>query len=149
MGRGAFAGIIQLLGCPGEMWVTLRAFSSSKKEPVALTKAVPSKPSVSSETLKACALIGVHLLAAGDGAGSSGCQSPDFRDMWRDGCPKSPDWDSDGETWSESEGFSSSDSREHIVESLALSQQGKPLSQRGRAEVVKARDVVREIEVTS
>ena len=26
MGRGAFAGIIQLLGCPGEIWVTLRAF---------------------------------------------------------------------------------------------------------------------------
>ena len=35
-------------------------------------------------------------------------------------CSKSPDWDSDGESWSESEGLSPSDSREHFVESLAL-----------------------------
>ena len=39
--------------------------------------------------------------------------------MWRRGCVKSPIWDSDGESWSESEGLSSSDFREHNVESLA------------------------------
>ena len=33
---------------------------------------------------------------------------------------KSPDWDSDGESWSESEGLSSSDFREHNVERFAL-----------------------------
>ena len=33
---------------------------------------------------------------------------------------RSPDRDSDGESWSESEGLSSSDSREHNVESFAL-----------------------------
>ena len=43
--------------------------SSSVKEPVvALGRTVPSNPFVSAETLKACALIGLHLLAAeGDG----------------------------------------------------------------------------------
>ena len=40
--------------------------------------------------------------------------------MWRYGCPKSPDWDSDGKSLSGSEGLSSSDFREHSVGSLAL-----------------------------
>ena len=86
------------------------------KEPVALTKAVPFKPVFCADTLKACSLIGLHLLAEAGEAGSSGCQSPDLRDMWRHGCPKSPEWDSEGESWSES--LSSSDFREHNVESL-------------------------------
>ena len=33
---------------------------------------------------------------------------------------KSLDWESDGESWTESEGISSSEQREHNVESLAL-----------------------------
>ena len=57
-----------------------------KKEPAALTKAVPSKPYVSAETLKACALIGLHLLAAEGEAGSSGSQSPEKGDLLRHGC---------------------------------------------------------------
>ena len=40
--------------------------------------------------------------------------------MWKYGCPRSLDWDSDGESCSESEGLSSSDVREHNVESIAL-----------------------------
>ena len=40
-----------------------------KKEPVALTMAVPFKPFVSAETLKARAQIGLHLLAAEGEAG--------------------------------------------------------------------------------
>ena len=40
--------------------------------------------------------------------------------MCRYGCPTSSDWDSDGESWSESEGLSSSDFREHNADSLAL-----------------------------
>ena len=46
-----------------------------RKEPVALTKEVPFKPFLSAETLEACALVGLHLLAAEDEAGSSGSQS--------------------------------------------------------------------------
>ena len=48
-------------------------------------------PYVSAETLKACALIGLHLLAAEGEEGSSGSQSPDLGDMWRHGCPVSPE----------------------------------------------------------
>ena len=50
------------------------------------------KPFVSTETLKACALTGLHITAAEDEAGSSGSQSPDVGDMRRYGCPKSPHW---------------------------------------------------------
>ena len=56
---------------------------------------------------------------------SSGSLSPDFGDTWRYGCPKSPDWDSDVESWTESEGTSSSELREHNVESLALNVVGQ------------------------
>ena len=75
---------------------TAEFFFFIKKEPFALTAAVQFKPFVPAESLKACALIFRHC------------------------CPESPDWDSDGESWSESEGLSSSDFREHNVEILAL-----------------------------
>ena len=101
-----------------------------RKELVALTKAVPFKPVVSAEALRACALIGLHLLAAEGNAGSSGSQSLGSGDMWGFGCPKSPDWDSDGESRSESEGLSSSDFREHNVESLAVNVIGQNWSWR-------------------
>ena len=48
-----------------------------KKEPVASNE-LPSNPFVSADTLKACALIGLHLLAAEGEAGSGGRQPPDF-----------------------------------------------------------------------
>ena len=92
-----------------------------KKEQVVASNEVLPHPYVSAEMLEACALIGLHLLAAGGEAGSSGSQSPDLGDMWRYGCPKSPDWDGDVESWTESEGTSSSEQCEHNVESLALS----------------------------
>ena len=53
-----------------------------KKEPAA-SNDVPSNPLVSAETLKACALNGLHLLAAEGEAGSGGSQSPGLGDMWR------------------------------------------------------------------
>ena len=51
---------------------------------------------------------------------SSGSQSFDLGDTWRFGCPKSPDWDSDVVSWTESEGASFFEQYEHNVESLAL-----------------------------
>ena len=87
---------------------------------MALTQAVPFEPFVSAETLEACALIVLHWMAAEGESGSSGSQSLDLGDLWRHVCPKSSDWNSDGESWSESEGLSSSHFREHIVESLAV-----------------------------
>ena len=73
------------------------------------SKEVLPNPFVSAETLKARALISLHLLAAEGEAGSSGSQSPDSGDMWRYGCPKSPDWDGDVKSWTQSEGTSSSE----------------------------------------
>ena len=75
-----------------------------------------------------CALFGLHLMAARVESGSGGSQSPDLGDMWRHGCSKSPDWDSDVESWSESEGTLSSDFCGHNVESFALHVIGLNLS---------------------
>ena len=61
-------------------------------ETVAVSSEMPCKPFVSAEALKACALIGLHLLAAEGEGGSSGSQSPDLGDTWGRGCPKSPEW---------------------------------------------------------
>ena len=70
-------------GTHGELF-----FFLIKKEPVVASNEVLPKPIVSAETLKACALIGLHLLAAEGEDGSSGSQSRDSRDLWRYGCPK-------------------------------------------------------------
>ena len=50
------------------------------------------QPFVSAETQMACALIGLQLFAAEGGAASSGGQSPELGNMWRQGRPKSPEW---------------------------------------------------------
>ena len=55
------------------------------KEQVVASNEVLPNPCVSVETLWACALIGLYLLAADCEIGSSGSQSPDFGDMWKDG----------------------------------------------------------------
>ena len=103
---------IHLLDVPGNVPVKCGPHSELfffliMAEPVALTKAVSSKPVVPAETLKACVLIGLHRLAAEGEAGSQGSQSPEV-------AQKSPKWD-DGESWSEREGLSSSDFCEHNV----------------------------------
>ena len=85
---------------------------------VASNEVLPN-PFVSAETLLAFTLIGLHLLAGGD-AGSSGGQSPEQGYLWWYSCSESPDWDGDVESWTDSEGTSSSEQCEHNVESLAL-----------------------------
>ena len=72
-----------------------------KKEPVVASDDVSSNSFVSAETLKACALIGLHFLAAEGEAGSSGSQSHHYLGgMWTQGSPNSPEWIS---SWSASE----------------------------------------------
>ena len=78
---------------------------------------VSSNPFVSAETLKARALIGLHLLAAESEAGSSGSQSPDLGDMWKHGCPISPEWVS---SCSASEAFFGCEVCEHNNECRAI-----------------------------
>ena len=46
-----------------------------------MSPALKFKPFVPAETLKACALIGLHAMAAEGETGSSGRQSPDLEDM--------------------------------------------------------------------
>ena len=69
-------------------------FLLTKKEQVMASIEVLPNPCVSVETLEACALIGLHLLAADCEMGSSGSQSPDLGDMWQYWCPKSRIWSS-------------------------------------------------------
>ena len=46
--------------------------------------------------------------------------SPELRDMWMYGCPKSPVWSSGGDEFAGSEGTSSFEDYEHNVDNLAL-----------------------------
>ena len=54
-------------------------FFPFKKEPVVASNQVLLNPFLSAETFKACAQIGLHLLAADHEVGSSGSESPYFR----------------------------------------------------------------------
>ena len=65
------------------------------------------------KTLKACALIGLHLMAEEHASVSCGSLSPD--------------WYSDVRSWTESEGTSSFEQHEHNIESLALNSTGRKL----------------------
>ena len=48
-----------------------------------------------------------------------------IQETWRYGCPKSPDWESDVDSWTESEGISSSELCERNDESLLCILLGK------------------------
>ena len=79
----------------GSIGRTASSFSSSKKkEQVVASNEVLPNHYVSAETLEACALIGLHLLAADCEVGSNGSQSPDIGDMCKYGCPKRSIWSS-------------------------------------------------------
>ena len=71
VGQCAPARSVHLLERPGEVWGHMASsfFFLIKKEPVVASDDVSSTPFVSAETLKACALIGLHLLAAEGEAG--------------------------------------------------------------------------------
>ena len=60
------------------------SFFLIKVEHVVASNEVLPNLYVSAETLKACALIGLHCLAAKCEDGSIGRQSLDFGDMWRE-----------------------------------------------------------------
>ena len=57
----------------------------------------------------------MHLMADEGRVASSGCRPPDSGDMWRYGCPKESNLESEDEAWSEDESVSSSVSRENNV----------------------------------
>ena len=61
-----------------------------KEEPMVLSELVELGPCIPAETVKACALIGLHMMAEENALRLDGDSSPDLRDMWRYGCPKKP-----------------------------------------------------------
>ena len=66
-----------------------------KKEAFVLTKAVEFRPRVKAETLRACALIGPHLMAAGGASGfssSCGVFSPELGGIPGLSSPRYPLW---------------------------------------------------------
>ena len=84
-GQRASAHSVQPLERSREVWAAWRGLFLPHTE----SAGVLPNPYVFAETLKACALIGLHLLAAEGEEGSSGGQSLDLGDMWRHGCPVS------------------------------------------------------------
>ena len=69
-----FRQVVKCLSCQS---------SSHEHSLIAAHCEVLPNPCVSAETLKACALIGLYLLAADYEMGSRGRQSPDLGDMWK------------------------------------------------------------------
>ena len=111
---------------PGKYGPHGELFFSSKRSRGGVERGAARSVCLCGNAQSVCALIGLHLFwQQKNEAGSSGSQSPDLRDKWRYGCPKSPDWDSVVESWTESEGTSSSEQCEYNAESLAVSGMGQ------------------------
>ena len=102
------------------------------KEPFALTKTVDFGSCVPVETLRACALIGLHMMAAGGASLSNSAFLVIYEICGDMVAEKSPDWNSDVDDWTESEGLSSFEERGHNVESLAR----ELIGQNGSGEMV-------------
>ena len=85
-----------------------------------LSELVEFGPCFSAETVKACALIGLHMLAEENALWSDRDSSPDPGEMWKYGCPKSPSWSGEGFHGERSEAASSKEYYEHNVDDLAI-----------------------------
>ena len=96
--------------CQGSTGRVVSSFFLLKKEPMVFGESILFGPCISAEIVKACALIGLHMMAVENA----------FRDMWRCGCPKSPVWSSNGFEWAGCEDISSLECYEHNVGNLAV-----------------------------
>ena len=84
-----------------------------KKEPMVLSELVE---------FGRCVSAGLHMMSEENALRSDSDFAPDFGDMWRYSCPKSPMLSSDCVEWAGSEGtqYSSLEYYEHNVDNLAL-----------------------------
>ena len=82
-------------------------------------KVVGLGPCIPAETMKVRALIGLHTMAEENALRSDGDSSPELRDVWRYGCPRSPVCSSGGGDWAGSEDTFSFEDYEHNVDNLA------------------------------
>ena len=101
----SFANDSQRLECSEEVWAAWRAllFPILRKNPFVLTEAVEFRSRVTAGTLKACALIGLHMIA--EEATSSSCSglSLELGGVSRLNGPRNPFWKDDEGGWTESE----------------------------------------------
>ena len=74
----------------------------------------------SAETVKACALNGLHMTAGENALRSDRDSSLDLGEMWEYGCPKGPVWSDDGLEEERGEDTSSTEYYEHNVDNLAI-----------------------------
>ena len=93
-----------------------------------LSELVEFGPCVSAETVKACALIGLHTMAEANAVRSDSDSSPDLGEMWKNGCPRSPVWSGDGFEGEGSEGTSSVEYYEHNAGNFAIEVVGHVIS---------------------
>ena len=63
-----------------------------KKEPMVVIEMVHVGTSISAETIKACTLVGLHMMAEEVVMRLDNDFPPDLGDEWRHGCPRSPVW---------------------------------------------------------
>ena len=77
---------------------------------VVLSELIEFAPCVPAETVKACALIRLHMMVE-ENALRSDSDSLDLGDMWRYGCPKKSVWGGKGVEWAGSGDASSLESR--------------------------------------
>ena len=85
-----------------------------------LSELVEIEPCLSVETVKACALIGLHMMAEESALRSDRDSSPDLGEMWKRGCPNSLVWSGEDYDGVRSEVTSSEEYHEHNVDNLAL-----------------------------
>ena len=78
-------------GSHGELF-----FFLLKKEPMVLSELVEFGPSTSAETVTACALIDLHMMASENAPRSDRDSSPDLGEMCKFGCPRGSVWSGDG-----------------------------------------------------
>ena len=114
-----------------------------KKEPLVLSELVELGPSISAETVKACALIGLHMVAEEDALRSVRDTFPGLGEMWKYGCPKSPVWSGDGYEGERSESTSTLEYYEHNVDNLATEVVGQNWSNEVISLLLEDREVGR------
>ena len=119
LGQCAFAHSLHALECPTEIWTAGVSFFffTLKKEPTVIRELVDFGPCVSAETVKARALIGLHTMAEENAFWLGRDLSPDLGDVWRNVCPKSPEWISSGPT---SKAYCCFEFYEHNFENMAI-----------------------------
>ena len=124
VGQRAFAHSSHALECPKEVWAASSFFFPLKKEPMVLSELVEFGPCI-------CAWIGLHMMDEEIALRSDSDSSPDLGDMWKYGCPKSPEWSGNGVEWAGSEdafprwSFTSTTSEISLLKSLGRSRQVK------------------------